>query len=368
MTGKTLGRYRVVKKIGDGGMADAYRARDTKLGRDVALKILSEAFASDEQRMARFEREAQVLASLNHPNIASIYGLEEEAGIRWLVAELVEGQTLAERMREGSIPLEETLYIARRIADALETAHKRGIIHRDLKPENVMVDQNGSVKVMDFGFARSVETGTTSNGAFIDTPAYMAPEQAEGKPVDRRTDIYSFGVVLYEMLTGNKPFMSETVPVSLAAALRAEVDLKALPTATPLRIHKILRLCLKRNPADRLDNIAVAQRELEITAVQTHLLKTRVAYAPTRVSWLRPLVEIDYSALGKTLARVVLPFALGAVVAFRAPYFLPFGDNLHSGLSLVFRIEITGLTIVSMLEITSRLARKHTKRDEQDIA
>ena len=221
MVGTTISHYKVIEKIGEGGMGEVYRATDTKLNRDVALKVLPEAFASDQQRMARFSREAQVLASLNHPNIASIYGLEESEGKQALVLELVEGETLAERIQKGAIPLEESLKIALQITEALEAAHEKGIIHRDLKPANVKITPESVVKVLDFGLAKALEDKVvpedisqsptitqmaTKAGIILGTAAYMSPEQARGKPVDKRTDIWAFGVVLYEMLTGKMAF------------------------------------------------------------------------------------------------------------------------------------------------------------------
>jgi len=216
-----LGPYEVLSLLGAGGMGEVYRARDTKLNRDVALKVLPEVFARDAERMARFRREAQVLASLNHPNIATIYGLEESNGNCALVMELVEGPTLADRIRQGAIPLDEALPIARQIAEALEAAHEKGIVHRDLKLANIKIKPDGAVKVLDFGLAKMAEAAATASnpdesptvpmgatlvGQILGTAAYMAPEQARGKTVDKRADIWSFGVVLYEMLSGRRLF------------------------------------------------------------------------------------------------------------------------------------------------------------------
>src|SRR6267378_1148610 len=217
-SGTRIGQYEVLGPLGAGGMGEVYRARDTKLGRDVALKILPDAFASDPDRLARFQREAQVLASLNHPNIAHIHGLEESDGVRALVMELVEGEDLSRRIARGAIPLDETLPIARQIADALEAAHEQGIIHRDLKPANINVRPDGTVKVLDFGLAKLMEPASatranamssptlsmhaTQAGIILGTAAYMSPEQAAGKPIDKRSDLWAFGCVLYEMLSG----------------------------------------------------------------------------------------------------------------------------------------------------------------------
>jgi eukaryotic-like serine/threonine-protein kinase len=238
-TGTRLGPYEIDSPLGAGGMGEVYLAQDTRLGRSVAIKILPDKFSCDAQRMARFEREAKLLASLNHPHSASIYGLEESTGVRALVMELLDGPTLAERIKQGSLPLDEALPIAKQIAEALEYAHERGIIHRDLKPANVKIAPDGAAKVLDFGLAKALEedlSGTdistsptlshaaTQAGILPGTAAYMSPEQARGKKVDRRADFWSFGVVLYEMLTRKPAFLGETISDTLAAVIRAEPD------------------------------------------------------------------------------------------------------------------------------------------------
>ncbi len=265
--GTRLGIYEVVAPLGAGGMGDVYRARDSKLKREVALKVLSESFAGDADRMARFQREAEVLASLNHPNIAQIYAVEEGA----LVMELVEGETLVSREAAGPLPIETALHYARQIAEALEAAHEKGIIHRDLKPANVMITSSGVVKVLDFGLAAIEQTpraagqtmtmaaGTTQAGMIMGTPAYMSPEQASGKPVDKRSDIWAFGVVLYEMLTAKPLFGGETVAHTLAEVLREDIDLSKLPKSTPPRIRELLRRCLDRDVKTRLRDIGEAR-------------------------------------------------------------------------------------------------------------
>jgi serine/threonine-protein kinase len=255
-------------------MGEVYRARDTKLNRDVALKVLPEALALDPDRLARFKREAQVLASLNHPNIAAIYGLEESDRVRALVLELVEGPTLADRIAHGAIPLDEALPIARQIADALEAAHEHGVVHRDLKPANIKVRADGAVKVLDFGLAKAFDGGPTSNlsqlptitspamtgvGVILGTAAYMSPEQARGKPVDKRADIWAFGCVLYEMLTGSRAFCGETVSETLADVMKSEPRWTALPPETPAALRSIVRRCLeKSHPAVRADKEAAS--------------------------------------------------------------------------------------------------------------
>jgi serine/threonine protein kinase len=275
--GAKLGRYEIRSKLGEGGMGEVYRARDEKLNRDVAIKILTEAFAQDSDRLARFKREAQVLASLNHPNIASIYGLEELNGSMALAMELVEGPTLANRLAAGPIPLDETLIIARQMATALEAAHERGIIHRDIKPANVKVTEETTVKVLDFGLAKVFADETpesdlshsptlikgTQAGMILGTAAYMSPEQAKGKVVDKRSDVWAFGCVLFEMLTGKQTFTGETLTDILASVVRAEPDWSALPAVTPEVIRRLLRRCLTKDPKQRLRDIGEARITIE---------------------------------------------------------------------------------------------------------
>ena len=276
--GTRLGPYEILSPLGAGGMGEVYRARDGKLNRDVAIKVLPEAVAEDPDRLARFQREAQVLASLNHPHIAAIYGLEKSGEVEALVLELVEGETLAERVAQGPIPIDEALAIARQIADALEAAHEKGIVHRDLKPANVKVTPDGKVKVLDFGLAKAL-TGDASSpdqthsptltaaatqaGVVIGTAAYMSPEQARGKAVDKRSDIWAFGAVLYEMLAGQKAFDGDTVSDTLAAVLRADIDWSRLPPQTPPAVRGVLRRCLDRDAKHRLRDIGDARIALE---------------------------------------------------------------------------------------------------------
>ena len=270
--GTTLGPYRVTAKIGEGGMGEVYRARDTKLDRDVALKVLPQAFTDDPDRLARFEREAKVLASLNHPNIGHIYGLEEAEGQKALVLELVEGPTLAERIKQGPIPVDEALTIAKQIAEALEAAHEQGIIHRDLKPANIKVKDDGTVKVLDFGLAKafqpeasdvsasmsptiSLTAAATQMGMVIGTAAYMAPEQAKGLPVDKRADIWAYGAVLFEMLTGRKLFDAGDVSEMLASVLVKDPDVSSIGDHVPAHVRSVVRQCLVKDPKERLRDI-----------------------------------------------------------------------------------------------------------------
>ena len=270
--GTRLGVYEVNAPIGEGGMGQVYRAMDTTLGRHVAIKILPDAFASDPERLARFEREARTLASLNHPHIAAIYGFEKSAGVHALVMELVEGEDLSQRIARGAIPFDEALPIAKQIADALEAAHEQGIIHRDLKPANIKVRSDGTVKVLDFGLAKAMEpaAGSSPNlsmsptittpamtraGMILGTAAYMSPEQARGKTVDKRADIWAFGAVLYEMLTGRRAFEDEDVSMTLSKILQREPDFDALPLSVPARASQALRVCLRKDPKQRAGDI-----------------------------------------------------------------------------------------------------------------
>ena len=279
MIGKSIAHYTITEKIGQGGMGEVYRATDTKLKRDVALKVLPESFTQDPQRMARFTREAQVLASLNHPNIGAIHGLEEEDGVRALVLELIEGVDLSERIAKGPIPLEEALQIALQIAEALEAAHEKGIIHRDLKPANVKITPEGQVKVLDFGLAKATEQGPTASpdlsqsptltmqatqaGMILGTAGYMSPEQARGQVADPRSDIWAFGCVLYEMCAGRRLFEGETISDTLAAVLRQKIDPAELVPDVPGPLRRVLRRCLERDPRKRLHHIADARLDLE---------------------------------------------------------------------------------------------------------
>jgi eukaryotic-like serine/threonine-protein kinase len=280
-TGARLGSYEIVAVLGAGGMGEVYRARDTRLGREVAIKVILEVFASDPDRVARFQREAKVLASLNHPHIAALYGMEEADGQRFLVMELVEGQTLADRLLRGPLATGEALAIAVQIADALETAHEKGIVHRDLKPANVKLTPDDKVKVLDFGLAKAVETeGTSASaansptlsmmasqaGIILGTAAYMSPEQAKGFPADHRSDVFSFGSMLFEMLTGRQPFGGDTAPEILASVLVREADFSRLPPDVDPRIAELIRRCLQKHPKRRWQAIGDVRAELEAIA------------------------------------------------------------------------------------------------------
>ena len=301
--GTTLGPYSVTAKIGEGGMGEVYRARDTTLDRDVALKVLPDAFTADTDRLARFEREAKVLASFNHPNIAAIYGLEEAGDTRALVLELVEGPTLADRIKQGPIPLDEALPIAKQIAEALEAAHEAGVIHRDLKPANIKVREDGTVKVLDFGLAKALDpnpegdpsqsptltAAATQMGVIMGTAAYMSPEQARGKPVDKRTDIWAFGAVLYEMLSGKRAFEGEDVSVTLADVIRAEPAWERLPESLSSSLQTYLRRCLEKDPTQRVQAIGDVRLAIEGAFETRGHYPSEVIDTPEFKTWQRPV-------------------------------------------------------------------------------
>ena len=324
--GTRLGPYDIVGALGAGGMGEVFRARDSKLGREVALKVLPDLVAHDADRLARFQREAQLLATLNHPNIAAVYGLEESSGISAIVLELVEGETLADRIARGALPVGEALEIARQIADAVEAAHEKGIVHRDLKPANVKITPEGRVKVLDFGLAKMYGAGSpqhdasqsptlsamqTIGGVILGTAAYMSPEQARGKTVDRRTDVWAFGCVLYEMLTGRQAFPNgETVSDTLVAILSREPDWQALPSSTPPKVRALLERCLRKDARRRLQDIGDARVEIEEARDEPAL--SAVSGAPVRSR------RRDYVWAAMALILLVTAALLGARL-FLAP-------------------------------------------------
>jgi len=322
--GHRVGPYEIGGLLGAGAMGQVYRALDPRLNRDVALKVLPAFFAVDADRLGRFKREAQMLAALNHPNIAAIYGFEDATGEQALVLELVDGPTLAEVIAGGPLRLEETLTIARQIADALEAAHDKGIIHRDLKPANIKIAGNGAVKVLDFGLAKvwegapgAVLPGTPTmtaaqlgERAILGTPAYMSPEQARGKSLDKRTDIWSFGCVLFEMLTGRTAFGGETISDTIARVLERDVDWAALPPAIPVRVRDLLRRCLQKDPNRRLRDIGDARIEIDDILTGAPSANLLAGQAPARRG-RRLLAVIAIGAL------LVLSALIGVFVAQR---------------------------------------------------
>jgi len=317
MIGKTLSHYKVLEKIGQGGMGEVYRAEDTNLEREVAIKVLPEQFTQDPQRLARFEREAKLLASLNHPNIAAIYGFEHSDDMHFLVLELVPGDTLQERVAKGPLPVEEALEVCRQIAEGVEAAHEKGVIHRDLKPANVKVTPEGKVKILDFGLAKVFEAEIpaadisqsptlteemTRAGVILGTAAYMSPEQAKGEAVDKRADIFAFGAVLYELLTGKRAFQGDTITETIAAVLKSEPDWENLPGDTPWNIRTLLRRCLHKDANDRLHDIANVRIEIKMA------LEEPAPESPTGVtSAAQPTRRLWTMAIGLVV--------LGAVIA-----------------------------------------------------
>jgi serine/threonine-protein kinase len=317
MIGQPFGPFQVVEKLGEGGMGEVYRARDSRLNRDVALKVLPAHVTGDPERLARFTREAQVLAAFSHPNIGGIYGIEDAGGRQALVLELVEGPTLADRIAQGALPLDEALGVGRQIAEALEAAHEQGIVHRDLKPANIKLRLDGTVKVLDFGLAKAAArpdsasrlanidvtasptmmspATMTSAGVILGTAAYMAPEQAKGKTVDRRADIWAFGCVLFEILTGRRAFEGDAVTDTLAGILRGEPEWQALPAETPPAIRRLLRRCLEKDPRQRLQAIGDARIEIVEAAIGNRSERTVAApvLAPRRRGrWVVPLAAV----------------------------------------------------------------------------
>mgnify|MGYP001579364499 FL=1 len=338
-----LGPYVVLAPLGVGGMGEVYRAKDTRLDRDVAIKVLPEHLARDKDRILRFEREAKVLASLNHPNIGAIHGFETVEARKFLVLEFVEGETLAHRLKVGALPVDEALDVGMQIAEALEAAHEKGLVHRDLKPGNVMIRPDGTVKVLDFGLARAMTDESTSVAAMPDSPTvtsparlvsptipgvimgtagYMSPEQARGKPVDKRSDIFSFGCVLYEMLTGRQPFVGETVTDMLGATLHKELDLSLLPARIPRAISHVLARCLVKDRNQRLHDIADARIELELAGSKAEELIATVPMVPSN-------------------RRVIVFFMVGALIVTVAAWLLSRPQSIAP--RPVIRFALTGI-------------------------
>jgi eukaryotic-like serine/threonine-protein kinase len=334
MIGTKLAHFEITSHLGTGGMGEVYQATDSRLGRSVAIKLLPEIFTHDSDRAARFEREARVLAVLNHPSIATIYGVEESAGRKYLVMELVDGLTLAERIKLGAIPVPDALNIAIQITEALEAAHEKGIIHRDLKPANVKITSDGKVKVLDFGLAKAYETETsnanlsnsptlslaaTQQGMILGTAAYMSPEQAKGRAVDRRTDIFAFGCVLYEMLTGKPAFEGEDVPEILGAVLKSEPDWTRLPEDLPSGVRNLLRLCLEKNAKNRRSDATDVRLDIQQS------LKESPAIDPSSVATNNPPMgpPLWKRAIPVVVVSVVASVVFASIAAFAAWHFKP---------------------------------------------
>jgi Tol biopolymer transport system component/tRNA A-37 threonylcarbamoyl transferase component Bud32 len=347
LIGRTLSQFKITAKLGEGGMGVVYRARDTKLGRDVAIKVLPEELTADPERMARFEREARVLASLNHPSIAAIHDLKEADGNHFLVLELVEGEDLATVLDQGPIEQTKALHIALQLADALETTHNLGIVHRDLKPANIMVGPNDQIKVLDFGLAKAAESSDddpdlthsptrtapmTQAGLILGTAGYMSPEQARGQPVDKQADIWAFGVVLWEMLTGKPLIRGESIADMMVAVLKAEIDWDALPDDTPLGIRRLLGRCLQREPRQRLHNMGDARLEIEaVMEGEDEALPVAVA-EDARSVWPRALAAAAVTAV-LALIWILAGPGIGPSPppepVFRSDLALPLGEYRH---------------------------------------
>src|SRR5262245_32206513 len=367
--GTRLGPYEVIASLGAGGMGEVYRATDTNLGRDVAIKVLPEAFAQDPDRLARFEREAKTLASLNHPNIAIIHGLEKSQGTYALVMELVEGEDLSQRIARGPIPVDEAIQIARQIAEALEVAHEQGIIHRDLKPANIKVRDDSNAKVLDFGLAKLAEPGggaqsavgnaslsptitspamMTGVGVLLGTAPYMSPEQAKGREADKRSDIWAFGAVLYEMLSGKRAFAGDDVSDTLIAVLRDDPDWSALPMKTPARIRQVMRVCLQRNPRQRAQAIGDVRLALEgafdVPAPAKATEPSRLTLLRRAWLWVAAAVVLSAGVTGVVM-RSVMDFPAQQPVR-RLEHMLPRSLELLPGSGTLVAVSPDGHTLV----------------------
>ena len=352
--GTRVGPFIIDAQIGAGGMGEVYRATDSRLKRQVAIKVLPPLLAADPDRLARLQREAEVLASLNHPHIAAIYGLEDAGGVKALVMELVEGEDLSERIARGLIPVDEALAIAKQIAEALEAAHERGIIHRDLKPANIKVRADGAVKVLDFGLAKLGDDPAASGsqtspamsptvtspamlsavGLILGTAAYMAPEQARGYAADKRADIWAFGVVLFEMLSGRRLFTGDTISDTLASVLKTEPDWRLLPSTVPTRLRGLLRWCLEKDPKRRLRDIGDARVQIEnILAGTDDEADAPVPARPTP-AWRRALPWVVTGVLASALAAVIVVWAPWRKAPALAPFRL--STQVGADVSMVF--------------------------------
>ena len=368
LVGQSLGPYVVSARIGEGGMGEVYRARDQALGRDVAIKVLPRAFTADAERLARFAREARVLAALNHPHIGAIYGLEDVAGTRGLVLELVEGPTLAERLSHGPLSINEALLFARQIAEALDAAHEKGIVHRDLKPAIIKVTPEGEVKVLDFGLAKATDgdgaapdlthtptltVGATREGMVLGTPAYMSPEQARGQAVDKRADIWAFGCVLYEMLTGRMAFPGETQSDTIVGILEHQPDWTALPAATPASVRRLLQRCLDKNARQRLRDIGDARSEIhEAMSAEQEPIAT-VARSSRNWPWIAAAMLILGAIGGWAVSRVPQPSTRESMLQLQIE--APEGGEFTRGVNDI-ALSPDGRTAVYIASVEGRTA------------
>ncbi len=381
MIGKTLAHYQITSQLGKGGMGEVYQAKDQKLGRDVAIKVLPEEFAKDADRVTRFQREAKLLASLNHPNIAAIYGLEAFDQTNFLVLELVEGETLADQIKKGPIPIEESLKLALQIAEALEAAHEKGVIHRDLKPANIKVTPDGKVKVLDFGLAKAfageqaelnlsnsptLSNAATQQGVILGTAAYMSPEQARGESVDKKADIWAFGCVLFEMLTGRETFDGRTVSDVLASVIKSEPEWKRLPPNLHPRIRLLLERCLKKEPKNRYSSISDARVDIQEVLndpggvlAQPVPARDSPKKLRTMIPWIAAALMLGAVIAGAVLWNLRVP-ELRQIVRF--DYELPEGqeftgdwpiDISHDGKKIVYSTS-KGLCLRSVDELAAK--------------
>jgi serine/threonine protein kinase/Flp pilus assembly protein TadD len=388
LIGRQVGSYQILCLLGAGGMGEVYQAHDTKLRRDVAIKVLPAAFVNDPERLSRFQREARMLASLNHPNIATIYGLEQSNGTNYLVMELVPGQTLAERVGAGPVLIKEALPIASQIAEALEAAHERGVIHRDLKPANVKVTPEGKVKVLDFGLAKAFAsdgaldpsqsptvTGMVSEeGRILGTPAYMSPEQARGKAVDKRTDIWSFGCVLYELLTGRKAFRGETLTDTLAGILEREPDWQSLPATTPAGIRDLLRRCLEKDSQRRLRDLGDARIQIEKALTPTH----HSEYKLVRLAWagVATLIALGSALVALNVGGIRDRFPTRSSSQSDSIAVLPFENLSHDpeqeyfvdGMTDELITDLASINTLRVISRTSVMQYKKIKKPLREIA
>ena len=383
LIGQQIGIYKVVSLLGAGGMGEVYRARDSKLGRDVALKVLPARFTTDGDRVSRFEREARLLATLNHAHIGAIYGFENDNQTCALVLELVEGPTLADRLAKGPLPPTEALKIAGQIAGALEAAHEKGIVHRDLKPANIKITPDGSVKVLDFGLAKAaagdgaasdgsqlptMTIDATSEGMIVGTPRYMSPEQARGQSVDKRTDIWAFGCVLYEMLTGRAPFAAATIPDIFVSILEREPDWSALPEKTPPSVRQLLHRCLEKDPKARLRDIGDARIELAGKQDGSPLLvsRRRLTQAATIIGVLMVMAAAGVAVFSPT--KPVGPIRAVAVLPLENLSGDPEQEYFADGMTEQLTADLSSVTALRVISRTSVMQYKKARKPLSAIA
>jgi len=388
MIGQRLLHYEIVDKLGAGGMGEVYRARDRKLGRDVAIKTLPAAFAADPERLSRFRREARVLASLNHPNIAAIHSLEDDKGTHYLVLELVEGETLADRIARGPVPVEEALRICSQVAEALEAAHQKGITHRDIKPANIKVTPEGRVKVLDFGLAKAFAVGgaggdlselptvtaaPTREGQILGTPAYMSPEQVRGKPLERQTDVWSFGCLLFELLAGQRAFPGETLSDTLAKVLEREPDWRMLPPSTPAKVRELLRRCLEKDGSKRLRDLGEARKVLEDALARGWGLTRRQWWALSGVAAAVLIAAVLASNVGGWRTRLLRtaappPIRSLAVLPLANLSGDPGQEYFSDGMTDALITDLSKIRALKVISRTSAMQYKGAKKALWEIA